>query len=362
MKLMYDAGGRIRDYKSMRTRDNLRSLLRILDIPLAFLLSLLLYYFLAYLAIDKFRIMPIGRERLIAVKDFLDSYGRNTRQKGVFVLGSSILIEGMDCDIIDQLLPSGYESYNFGWTGGHAREWLLVLPSVVEAEPALTVLCIDIRTLFGLMVIPAELLNIANWWDFLSEDELKSFSDILEERELSKFQAPKAKCIWEMRSLLSDALDAHIREYSRPDLRYERYLNNFKTPWVRTKVIGPTAMAKHVEEQKRIVTNLYPKDMLWEPQILDSIIKCLSGEGIRVLIVLVPLNPEVAKPLGEDVKSRVVEMLSNLARKYSVEFVDHSGLLKVEEFADATHASEAGRAVWSRALGKMICAELLTKN
>lgn len=114
MKLMHDAGGRIRDYKSMRTRDNLRSLLRILDIPLAFLLSLLLYYFLAYLAIDKLRIMPIGRERVIAINEFLDSYGHNNRQKGIFILGSSTALEGIDCDIIDRFLSDSFESFNFG--------------------------------------------------------------------------------------------------------------------------------------------------------------------------------------------------------------------------------------------------------
>jgi hypothetical protein len=260
----------------------------------------------------------------------------------------------LDCNVIDKLLTEGYESSNLAWTGGSLRQWILVLPLIKTASPSLTVLCVDFGSLFMESLIPSELLNIASWWDFFSDDELDYFSNVLEKEEISLLCAPKYKTLWEMRSFLPEAFDSFVRETSRSDLRYDGYISNFKSPWARTKVVSSAAMAKSIENRRESMSRLNAKDFKHGTEVLDTVVRYLTKDGGKVLIVLPPIHPEVFEVLDKDTELLVINMLSELAKNPLVDFVEHSNLSGSEDFTDSVHLFKSGRVRWSTSLGEYI--------
>jgi len=341
----------------MRIRDNFRAIISVLDIPSVFAVSLLLYCFLAYLIIDELGVMSPARRRIVEIKRFLDSQSSAEEKNGVYILGSSVTNEGLDCNIVDKLLPDGLESYNLAWTGGYFKQWVLMLPAVKAAPSSLTVLCVDICSLSKPSPFPLELLNIANWWGFFPKEDLESFADFLSEEELSNVRESKLTCLWNMRFFLTEAVDAYIRETSRSDLRYDGYCSNFKSPWVMRKGIPDAAMAKHIESSRQLLAGLSVNDVKEAARFLEAIIKYLRRDGTRVLVVLTPINPRVAEVLDKDIEFFILSTLSELVKKHSARLVNCSKLLAAAQFTDAIHPLHQGRANWSKVLGEAICRE-----
>jgi hypothetical protein len=354
---MIDMAGKLS--RSGRIRDNLKSLLRIFDVPLAAAVGFLLYYVMAYVFIDRLQIIPISRSRLIEIKRFLNSQTIGEGEKKVLIFGSSTVIEGIDCNIIDGFLAKDLKSYNLAWTGGSSHELLLLLPSIKASHPTLVVLCVDYWSLFGERRIPVELLNIARWWDFFPENNFEYFEPMFNEQELHDLQTPRFIHLWQMRSFLPETFETYVREFSRSDLRYKGYQSNFKSPWVRTKIILPAAMNKDLESLRKLMAGLKAEDINKGLRSLDATINYLCDNNVKVMIVLPPLNPNILVPADKDIKAHLLLALSELSQKHSITFVDHSMLLQTEHFADGAHTFETGRAAWSKALGQIISKEFV---
>jgi hypothetical protein len=319
--------------------------------------SLLLYCLAAYLIIDRNQVMPVSRERLVEIKKFLDSQTEFNRHKDIFIFGSSTTIEGLDCNIIDEFLPKGSTSYNLAWTGGSPHQLLLILPSVTAARPAMVILCVDYWSLFENPRIPSEWLNIAGWWQFFPKSELGYFKTTLNEEEFNELTTPRLLHLWQMRSFLSEAIEANMREFSRPDLRYEGYSTNFKAPWVRTKVVSQAAMEKDIDKFRQLTASFEIGNLKRATDEIDVIVNYLNKNNIKVAIVLAPLNPKVADSIEKNIRDISIETLRESAKQHSAVFIDQLELLSPKQFADGAHAFESGRIVWSQALGQIISKE-----
>jgi hypothetical protein len=346
----------------MRIRDNFKSILLLYDIIAAIAVALLLYYIAYYVVIDKFQIMPVSWGRIVEIKKFLDSKISSESHKNIFIFGSSTTIEGLDCNRLDEFLPENFASYNLAWTGGSPHQLLLILPAVNAAKPYMAVLCVDYWSLFEDSRIPSELLNIVGWWQFIPQSELEYFSSNFNKEEFDELKESRFLHLWQMRSFLPETLEAYVREFSRPDLRYDGYRTNFKAPWVRTKVVSPTAMEKDIEKFRRLATSLKTDDMQRGIDALGSIVSYVSQNGIKVTIVLSPFNPKAAESIDKNTMNCAIEAVSELAKKHSAIFINQFALLSPDQFADGAHAFEPGRIIWTEALGQAISKECKTQE
>lgn len=342
----------------MRRRDNIKAVASLLDFGILFAVALGAYVLLARQTLDHWRIMPPSSARVVQLKSFLDQRAGSHQEGDVYLLGSSVLLEGIDCVLMDPLLPGGHRSFNLAWTGAGPRQWLLVLPSVAATTPSAVVLCVDLMSITSSSPIPENFLAIAGRWDFIPRDDLPDLRAVLSPSEYRLLTASKLKQLLALRSLPLGALDAYAREVSRRDLRYEGYTTNFKAPWVRTEVVSSASM-------KRGIANLAAQlrarsaDDFEEPlQVLHAVVKFLRRADCPVIIVLTPINPSLHEALGSDLIERANRELSALADRNGATFLDHSAVLPAEEYSDPVHPFDAGRRHWSAVLGQAIADRL----
>jgi hypothetical protein len=343
---------------AMRRRDNIKAVASLLDFVLLFAVALGAYVLLARQTLDHWRIMPPSSARVVELKSFLHQQVANHQEGDVYLLGSSVLLEGIDCGLMDPLLPGHHCSFNLAWTGAGPRQWLLVLPSVVAARPSAVVLGVDLMSITSSSPIPENLLAIAGRWDFIPRDDLPDLRAVLSPPEYRLLTASKLKQLLALRSLPLGALDAYAREVSRRDLRYEGYTTNFKAPWVRTEVVSSASMKRGIANLAAQLRAHSPDDFKEPLQVLHAVVNYLHRDDCPVIIVLTPINPALNEALGSDLIEQASRELSTLADRNGAVFLDHSAVLPAEEYSDPVHPFDAGRRHWSAVLGQAIAERL----
>lgn len=338
--------------------DNIRALASVADIAVIAVLAFASYLALAHLVIDKWQIMPPTRARTVGIKVFLDDQATRPDDNAVHVMGSSVVVEGLDCDVVDAELGDGAVSYNLAWTNSGPRKWMLMAPSVVAAKPAVVVVCADLNTMTHTSETPVDLLAIAGYWGFLHDRDLSAFASVFDDRERGVLTAPAVTQLLTLRSLPPAALDSYVREVSRPSLRFEGYTANFKAPWVYRKIIPPPAMAAAMKRQVEAREGRTEQDIARPLAMLEALVAYLRGAGSRVVLVYTPIHPRLSAPPADVLIGQVRAGLRGLAERNNLTFLDHSGLLTVDQYSDALHPFGEGRRIWSEALGRALAEEL----
>jgi hypothetical protein len=294
---------------------------------------------------QQWRIMPVTLQRLVAIHTLLTQEPQ-TGPKRAFFLGSSVLFEGIDCSVIDDNRSDDRKSFNIAWTGSDPLQWFLILPALIKADPHEAVLFVDLIAMTRVRPIPDNLLAVAAWWQFIPADRLKDFKTYLTEHEYSILSSSSLQQLIAFRSFLPGALDGYVREISRKDLRYEGHVTNFKSPWVMKKTINEQKMQHAIITlQNNLNNRSVNSDQL---RILTYVVSTLRNKGIKVRLVLTPVNPAIEAPVREPLVDDVSKALCAVAEKNGAEFIDCSGILQSSQFADDVHPAEPGREVWSK--------------
>ncbi|HUV66652.1 MAG TPA: hypothetical protein VMW24_22385 [Sedimentisphaerales bacterium] len=338
----------------MTVWENLRAFKSLWVLALAFLGACGLYLLTLWGIVARECIMPVARERTVRIHEFLQAKAAEQGEaRDIYVLGSSVVVEGVDCHVIDPLLKDGWESYNLAWTAAGPKQWLLILPALERARPSIVVLCI-VATV-GTSPLAADLAAIAGWEGLVSRRYLATMRPYFGEEDYAKLAPCRIWHLMTYRSFPFEALDAYMWESSRPDLRYEGYATNFKAPWVRRNIAPAKKVAQEIEDiAQRAAIHLveHPQDAL---VIVEEVVRHLrSNCDCQVLLVLAPVNPKLRGLLSPEQVESAKQAYRSLAQQQGICFVDHTDILQATDFSDAVHPFSSGRAIWSRALGKAL--------
>lgn len=331
-------------------RASLAALLRVWDVPAAVALAFCTALLVILALVPKARVMPLLLERTLAVQQHLASGAGPVG--GVAVLGSSVVLEGVDCAALATQLPAGAPCENLGWTGASPRQWLLVEPALRRSPPRVIVLGLDLFALLHPDPVPTNLLAIAGWWDFVPAAERPALRGVLGSEELRVLEAPRVAQLLRFRSFPLDAFNERIREVARSDLRFEGYANNFTDPWISRGPLAPVAMERHLERTSGQLRAGRAQRLPDTERVLALFVertRAATPEA-RFLFVLTPLHPQLGE-ISRPTLDAVRRSLRALARELDADFRDDSLGLPVELFSDALHPTAAGRAAWSARLG-----------
>jgi hypothetical protein len=270
----------------------------------------------------------------------------------VAVLGSSVVLEGIDCGALSAPLPAGARCENLAWTGGTPRQWLLVEPALRRSPPGVIILGLDLFALLHPEPIPADVLAIAGWWSFVPGAERAALRGVLDGEELRALDARRTTQLLRFRSFPLDALNERIRELTRSDLRFEGYATNFTDPWIIRSPARPAALTRHLERMRGLVGPDGRKGLPESERVLALFVERARNAtpGTRFLFVLPPVHPALGEVAGPALDA-TRRSLATLAERLDASFRDDSLALPAESFADAVHPDAAGRAVWSARLG-----------
>jgi hypothetical protein len=334
--------------------ENLRAFWRVRDLALVVGVGFALYCASAIVIVSHLRLMPVTMQRMVEIKNFLQHQKPNNPHPAVHLLGSSVLLEGVDCDIIDGELGDAGRAYNLAWTGATFRQWLLVLPAVVRSEPRAVVLCVDLPSLSSTARIPEQRLNVAAWWDFLGPGDLDRVGVLLDSEELRALRSSRFSQLMRFRALPLGAFDSYLREVARPDLRYEGYETNFKAPWVRRQAVSAEALERNIEQYRASIAAQTDEQRSAGARMLRAVIQQAGAGGAAVIVTLTPLHPELCRRIGQESVAQAAERIAAACRETGAVFLDDSAFLDAREFSDAVHPFTNGRERWSAALGRRI--------
>lgn len=332
-------------------RANLAALLKVWHIPAAVLAAGAVYFAAIHYSVVDRLVMPVTRQRMIETKRFLDRQASSGQDGAIYLLGSSVLLEGIDCRVLDRHLPDGVSSYNLALMGAGPPQWLLLAPALRSARPSLVLMCTDLAGVSGLASIPKDGLAIAGWWNFIPPRDLEEFRRVLSPEDYADLRKPRWQHLLAFRVFPAGAFDMYMREVMRADLRYDGYTTNFKAPWVRKEAISVAATARGIRGKLGDVRAVTPEMMQDELGIIQHLIEYLREDGIPSAIVVAPINPLLREGIDENLDTAVRQELQALAERNGIPYLDDSHLLTAGEFSDHVHPFAPGRERWSDDLG-----------
>jgi hypothetical protein len=337
---------------------NLRNLLRTLDGPFFVLLAGIAFLVVIHWLVVDLRVMPVTRARLVETHEFLLQQADSGNNGGIYFLGSSVLLEGVDCAMIDSSLPTGIESYNLALMGAGAPQWMLIADALREVRPDLVVMTIDLTGVTGLQKIPEEGMAIAEYWDFFTPEAEARFAKYFTPEQLAALDKPDLISLFDFRVFPIGAFDMYMREVSKPDLRYEGYTTNFKNPWVRRTRVSDTSIDRWITDKVNKAGEQDQAAMDEQIAMIAELIAWFAEADVRCAMVVAPVNPRLASEFGDEETNRVMNELSRLADQTNTPLIDHRTLLEDSDFADHVHPFGPGRVIWSEQLAEDL-AELI---
>jgi hypothetical protein len=330
---------------------SLSALRRVADVPVLVAFGFALYGVGIWLAVAEARWMPVGLARILAVQRHLDAGAGPVG--GVAALGSSVVLEGLDCGPLRARLAPGTPCENLAWTGGDLRQWLLIEPALRRSPPRVVLLGLDLFTLLDPGPIPVERLAIAGWWRFVPPAEMPVLAAALSAEERAVLLAPRLSQLLRFRSFPASALNEHVREIARSDLRYEGYTDNFDAPWVRRTPSSPEALDKHLAQTTERVLGGGVERLPETVAVLETLVQRVRAAApeTRFALVLTPVHPRLAAALAGETLDVLRRELAAQAERLDARVLDHSTALGDDGFSDAVHPFGAGRDAWSARLG-----------
>ncbi len=331
---------------------NLRSVISVLDGPLVILLAGLAFLFVIQWLVVDLRLMPVTRARLVEVHEFLKQQAESGNNGGVYFLGSSVLLEGVDCSIIDPALPDDVESYNLALMGAGAPQWMLIADALRETRPELVVMTIDLTGVTGLQVIPEEGMAIAEYWDFFTPEAKARFAQYFTPEQLAALNKSDLMSLLDFRVFPIGAFDMYMREISKPDLRYDGYTTNFKSPWVRRTRVSDASIDRWISDKVTKASAQDQQAMDEQIAMIAELVSWFEEADVHCAMVVAPVNPRLAREFGDEETNRVMSKLIRLSEQTDTPLLDHRSLLEDSDFADHVHPFEPGRITWSNKLAE----------
>jgi hypothetical protein len=326
------------------------ALVRLIDRVLAVLVGVGVFLVLAVVIIDRLRVMPPGLKRYANVKNFLDA--QRARPGGVYLLGSSVTLEGLDAERVERARGAGPTVYNLAWTEGGYRQWPLIHPRLLRTQPSRVVMVRDWPALTHPVEILPERLRVTAMVSLVEPSDRADVESLLLPGEREVLGENFFTRTFLLHRFPIGTVDAHFREAARRDLRYAGHTTNFRAPWVQTHAVSPSALEANI---RAFVEDMAKHDLREERAAFESLgaqLRWLRARGAPVVVFRSPSHPEFARRRGIAALERSRALLRETCAHEGVTLVDQSELLTAEEFADAVHPVAAGRDRWSDALGR----------
>jgi len=281
----------------------------------------------------------------------------------VFVLGSSIVGEGIDATVIDNALDQRVLTFNLSNSGMSSREMLLLLPWILYARPAAVVIGIDVFSFSDKAITFEKLQGYKTIGSFpwlqskIGEAELQ---EVLLPEEEEVFRFPAWRTLLQDRALVCFYVENKVYAGFRGLERMAGFAQQFKDPWILTHKLPPDKNTREVRTAADEV-----QKVVWRPEnrtmrALQLLVQVLQREKIQPILVLLPKHPVLfqAAPPGylDSLRENLRVQCSGVG-----EVVNWTRLLTEDEFNDSLHPNAEGRRRLSLALGKVVLERLASR-
>ncbi len=287
-------------------------------------------------------------------QSLLAAMRRNTPTMGSVVLGSSVVMAGIDARLIRPSHHSGdMWTANLGSTGQTLPESLLLYQEL-PASVRLVIQVVGPYELLARPRIPGQKYNALYMYGYrptartaaLVHEVLRDQAEIAIDRSdlAQRFQAR-----WAIRTLA----DRGARRILRGDLQFASS-ESLVFPNIYTERFAPGKFKKAVAKQARVLRSRPQHADPAAERALQGILEVCHHTGRRLVLLIPPGNPRVAAIVGDGPRGIARKTLQRLAADPAVTVVDASDVLTEAQFVDGLHPTREGARVLSTFVNQRI--------
>ena len=280
-------------------------------------------------------------------------------ERPILIFGSSVVLEGVDAQIVEGQLPGSIPVYNIAESSAGLRNLMMNMPLIRPVHPRWLVCCLRRSQLAHdyFPDLPSELLIGYAYAGYVNSADHQPpwIFDRLKPRELDALPGHTLERLLASRVFLLRAVEQKLRHSNRPDLRSEGFSSNFRNPWRYTRQIPPDRLDMLIARSHESFADLRFDPSAPISDVLKACLRRCADESINFLLVLTPENPLIQAGIPPETLAAFDEAVAAMVRQGGArQFTLSAELFTPEDFLDHAHVNARGREIFSRKLGSVL--------
>ena len=334
----------------------------ILKIKITLLLALaLIVSFCMYALIIKFYVDPyledysdLGRSPLIF--EFYNEQISRIDSDKIYYWGPSSIKEDIDAGLMDSL-DNSFSHYNLGNPASTPLRRVVELKSAIDSKPKAVVLGWSYMSLSNNWLFPHDQYALISKYVDLEKDPNlapiynETFKELLSLNRLDLLLYKK-KFIYVAANKWVDLVRSRLIGSKKPYF-YKKYNADFKSEGIllQSNTLHDPEFMKKLENKTDFSEYNVPSGKNIEKLATEFVVLKLLQNRINVIIVKIPLNPELLKRIPDEYKTNFDTFLDEISEKYDVPVLDYTSVYGDSYFYDGHHLNKKGKEAFSKDVG-----------
>jgi hypothetical protein len=278
----------------------------------------------------------------------LDALDNEAEKPRFVVMGNSVVMSGIDTQIIGALFPGNPLGYNLATTGQNPVDSFLYyqnLPGSVELIVQFT----TPRFAVGRDAIEVQKYNAMYMYGYRPEPEtVAELTRIFASRVTDIFAMSELQQRFLSRWAIKQAADNYIRQFARDDLSFESYTFDLYAPNNGARRLSDELMERALQRRYTGSKGFKYRPRKEKTDFYASANRVAVSKNIDYVLVISPIHPSVHEMYDEGWYEQVRRYFATASTAGEFPLIDATDAVSEEYYVDAVHLSEAGAAVLSR--------------
>lgn len=277
----------------------------------------------------------------------------------IYYLGHSSMKEDIDANLIDNLNDS-FDNYNLGNPASTPLRQVVEINSMINSKPKAVVIGVGYMSFSDNWLFPYDQYAlISKYADLKKNNELtyvynETYQEFL---GMNKFKLLiyKRKFIYPATNYKLNLLRYKLLGAEKP-YSYKKYNEDFKSESIllqSNKSYNPEFI-NILKNKDSFYEYFVPLENNIEKYSFELIIQELLKNKIKIVIVKIPLNPDLLKKISNESKNNFDTFLNKISKKYNLIVLDYTSSYSDFYFYDGHHLNNDGREIFSKDLGSEI--------
>ena len=323
---------------------------------IALIISFFIYSFIIKFYVDPYLENYSDLNRGVMLLKF---YNYEIGSDKIYYLGSSSVKEDIDATLIDEMDKS-FGNYNLGNPATTPLRELIELESIINSKPKVVVIGLDYMSLSGNWLFPYDQYALISPYINLKDNpELtlfynETYTNLLKMNKL-ELLIYKRKFVYPATSNMINLLRYYLIGSKKP-YSYNKYNKDFKSGGIllQSNESYDQKFIKELQEKVDFSEYNTPHEENIEKRSFEFIVKKLLQNKIKVIILKMPLNPNLFEKIPNEYKNNFNIFLNNISNEYNVLVLDYTSEYDESYFYDGHHLNKKGKEIFSRGLGENI--------
>ena len=324
-----------------------------LSLIIALVCGFFVYLLVLHFYIDPYLENYSDLERGAKIFEF---YEKQQDSNSIYYLGPSSVKEDINADLIQTQTPF-YSHFNLGNPASTPVRRFVELEEIIDSKPSIVVFGVSYTSFSGKWLFPHDQYALIS--PYANEEAISFLYNETQKKliGMSKLQLSvyKRKFIFPATENIFNRLRYLLLRTKRP-YYYGKYNNDFKSEGILLQT--EKSIDEDFYDSLKEKTNFEEYEVTAEGNIekisFEIMIERFLDNNIKVIILRMPLNPELLKEINEQNKINMNNYLEIISKTYNLEILDYESVYAKEYFYDGHHLNKNGKQKFSEELSQVL--------